>query len=75
MLLDLVPAAAVQGALFDRPDTPRSLARMRALDGLNRRFGRDTVSFAAVGRQRTWKLRRGFLSPRFTTSWDELLQV
>ena len=35
MLLDLVPAASVQGALFDRPDTPRSQARMRALDHLN----------------------------------------
>lgn len=75
MLLDLVPAAAVQGALFDRPDTPRSQARRRAVDALNRRFGRDTVSFAASARRRAWKLRSEFISPRFTTNWDELLQV
>jgi DNA polymerase V len=75
MLLDLVPAASVHGALFDAPDTPRSRARMRALDALNRRFGRDTIGFAASGRRRAWKLRSGFLSPRFTTSWDELLRV
>ena len=49
---------------------------MRTLDRLNLRFGRDTVTFAAVGRrQRPWKLRREFLSPRYTTAWDELLRV
>ena len=75
MLLDLVPAAKVQGSLFDALDTLRSKARMRAVDALNRRFGRDTVTFAASGRRRAWKLRSEFLSLRFTTNWDELLRV
>ena len=75
LLLELAPAAAVQGDLFAAADTPRSKARMRAVDMLNRRFGRDTVSFAAAGRRRAWKLRSEFLSPRFTTNWDELLRV
>ena len=76
LLLELAPAAAVQGDLFiATADTPRSKARMRAVDMLNRRFGRDTVSFAAAGRRRAWKLRSEFLSPRFTTNWDELLRV
>jgi DNA polymerase V len=75
MLLDLVPAASVQGALFDRPDTPRSQARMRAVDHLNRRFGPDTVSFASAGRRRAWKLRSAFLWKRYTTDWNELLRV
>ena len=75
MLLDLVPAASVQDALFDRPDTPRSRALMGAVDRLNRHFGRDTISFAASGRRRAWKLRSEFISNRFTTSWDELLHV
>jgi DNA polymerase V len=48
---------------------------MRALDALNRRFGRDTESFAASGRRRARKLRNEFLSPRFTTDWGELLRV
>jgi hypothetical protein len=64
----------VKAAPFDRHDRPRSLARMRALDALNRRFGRNTVSFAGAGRHRR-KLRSRFLSPRFTTSCDELLRV
>jgi DNA polymerase V len=75
VFLDLIPAARARGGLFDAPDSPASKARMRAVDALNRRYGRDTVTFAASGRQRGWKLRSPFLSPRYTTSWDELLQV
>jgi DNA polymerase V len=75
MLLDLHPAAAVQEGLFDKPDDARRVALMRTLDGLNVRFGRETVSFAVAGCRRPWKLRREFLSPRYTTEWDELLRV
>jgi DNA polymerase V len=75
MLLDLAPAGQVQGGLFDRPDSARAQARMRALDHLNRRFGRDTVTYAAAGIARSWKMQRGSLSPRYSTCWDELLIV
>jgi DNA polymerase V len=75
IFLDLVPAANVTGGFFDLPDSARSRACMRAVDGLNRRFGRDTVTFAAAGARRAWKLRSAFLSPRYTTRWDELLRV
>jgi DNA polymerase V len=75
MLLDLLPAAQVQGGLFDKPDSAKSAARMVAIDTLNKRYGRDTVTLAASGRKRGWKLRSDFISPRYTTSWDELLVV
>lgn len=75
MLLDLLPAASVQGALFDRPDDARSQARMRTMDKLNAHYGRDTLIFGATGRRRAWKLRREFLSPCYTTNWDDLLRV
>jgi DNA polymerase V len=75
VFLDLIPAAKVQQDLFDAPDSTASKACMRTVDILNRRFGRDTVTFAAAGRRRAWKLRDAFLSPRYTTSWDELLAV
>lgn len=75
MLLDLAPARDVQGGLFDRPDDPKALARMKALDALNARYGRGTVTFASMGRQQGWKLRTDFISPRFTTVWADLLSV
>jgi DNA polymerase V len=75
VLLDLHPAAAVQEGLFDKADSPRRIALMRTVDRLNMRFGRDTVTFAATGQRRPWKLRRELLSPCYTTAWDELLRV
>jgi DNA polymerase V len=73
MLLDLVKADHVQTGLFDQPDSARTKARMGAVDRLNRRFGRDCVTYAAAGVARTWKMQRGSLSPRYTTDWSELL--
>jgi DNA polymerase V len=75
MFLDLQRAAAVQEGLFDKADDPRRVGLMRTIDRLNLRFGRDTVSFAAAGLRRPWGLRREYLSPCYTTSWEELLRV
>ena len=64
-----------QASLFDVPDDARSIARMRALDTLNARFGRGAVAFGTAGDRQGWGLRREFISPRYTTEWDELLRV
>ncbi|MFZ0209072.1 MAG: DUF4113 domain-containing protein [Roseiarcus sp.] len=73
--LDLVAADRVQGGLFDRPDDALSIRRMRAIDQLNARFGRGAVAFGTAGVRHSWGLRREFISPRYTTVWDELLRV
>jgi DNA polymerase V len=75
ILLDLVPAGRVQPGLFDRPDDARSIARMRAFDALNARYGRGTITHGTAGERQVWALRREFISPRYTTVWDELLRV
>lgn len=75
MLVDLVKANSVGSGLFERRDDTRSLARMKALDGLNARFGRDTITMGRTGKPRPWKLRSDRLSQRFTTHWEELLAV
>jgi DNA polymerase V len=75
MLLDLRPAASAQVGLFDRPDDARSITRMRVLDKLNAQYGRDTLNFGATGRRRAWKMQREFLSPCYTTNWNDLLRV
>ena len=62
-------------AAFDRPDDARSMARMSAIDALNGRYGRGAVGFGSVGDRQVWGLRRGFISPRYTTVWEELLRV
>jgi DNA polymerase V len=72
---DPVAADRVQGGLFDRPDDALSIRRMRAIDELNARFGRGAVGFGVAGERHGWGLRRKFISPRYTTVWDELLRV
>ena len=73
--IELVQADRVQAGLFDRPDDARSMARMSAIDALNTRYGRGAVSFGTAGERQVWGLRREFISPRYTTVWDELLRV
>lgn len=75
LLMDLVPAAGVGAALFDAPDDERSKARMKAMDRLNARFGRGTVSIAGAGVTRPWRAHGANLSRRFTTRFDELIEV
>nr|USU32438.1 Y-family DNA polymerase [Methylobacterium sp. OTU13CASTA1] len=75
LLLDLRPAAAVQGSLFLQPDQPRRVQLMAAVDALNARYGKDRVRYATSGMDRPWKLRAEHLSQRYTTRWGELLSV
>ena len=75
MLLDLVPAAPAQGAMFDGVERGRAERLMRAVDSVNARMGAETLRFAASGFAREWEMLRGRRSPRYTTCWDELLKV
>jgi DNA polymerase V len=75
MLLDLSHRDQAQPGLLVPADSDRAVATMAALDAINRRFGHDTLSYAASGSKRAWKLRSEFMSGRYTTDWDELLKV
>lgn len=75
ILLELTRSREGQSDLWTRPDTPESQRLMKAIDSLNARYGRGTLVYASAGHSRAWGLRSDFLSPRYTTSWDELLKV
>ncbi len=45
---------------------------MRVMDRVNLRYGRDSLYFAACGRERPWEMRRAHVSPAFTSCWREL---
>jgi DNA polymerase V len=75
MLLDLVPATEVASTLFDTPDSIGSQSRMKAMDAINRRFGRDTVKLGSSGIRLKWSLRREMLSPCYSTDWNDLVRV
>jgi DNA polymerase V len=72
MLMNLSEAANQQTSLFQSTLDPRAVLKMQALDALNERFGRGTIRSASCGTSKSWAMRSGARSPRFTTQWDEL---
>lgn len=75
LLYNLIPAKALQPDLFGLVDPARassSQQRMRAIDGINSRYGKGTVRYAAEDLSASWRPRRRLASPRYTSSWDEL---
>ena len=77
MVSGIVPEDEVQMDLFAMDEKRRTLERkaMTALDQLNRRMGRDTVKVGKQGYNRSWHLRQERRSRRYTTRWEELLDV
>ena len=72
LLEDLSPAGAAQSDLFAVAD-PRAPALLAAMDGLNARFGRDTIALAAQGHgARSFDTKRGQKSPSWTTDINQI---
>jgi len=76
MLSQIRPAVFEQADLFGSiEDTDRSDTLMEIMDQINQRWGRGTLRTASEQAEGIWKMNRGNLSPRYTTSWDELPTV
>jgi DNA polymerase V len=71
------PQTNYQPDLFysDEAKTNRQRRAMQVVDDLNQRFGGSSIRFAAEGIRQPWKMKRGNVTQRFTTSWDELLNI
>jgi DNA polymerase V len=74
-LTDIVADAERQQSLMLRLDDERRLRLMEAVDRINRKYGRHTVRPLAMGQGRTWEMKRGRLSGRYTTQLNEVLMV
>jgi DNA polymerase V len=80
----LATAQAQQQDMFDTASTPDKSARlMQTIDSINQKMGRATIKLASEGVQKykqaqikqPWRMKQEMMSPRYTTNWDELLQV
>ena len=56
-------------------DPERSARLMAALDGVNGRFGRNTLRPGGTGPKPQWGMRRARLSPAYTTRLDDVLEA
>jgi DNA polymerase V len=73
ILSGIIPCAAKPRTLFDDVDAQeKSHALMRTLDRINRSMGSGTIRLLGEGTDKSWAMRRGNMSKRYTTEWDEL---
>ncbi|MFZ4539898.1 Y-family DNA polymerase [Propionivibrio sp.] len=73
MLSDICPRRMHQPSLFGALGENERL--MRTLDRINSRWGRGTLRLAAEGMGKEWQMKRGHLSPGYTTEWAGLPTV
>ena len=76
MLTGIISATARPRTLFeDVAAQQRSTALMATLDRINRRMGSGTMQLLGEGVRKSWAMRRGNMSQRYTTEWNELMVV
>lgn len=71
MLSEISPVSMVQGDLLE-PLVIDDNRLMKAIDGLNSRFGRGTIKVSTVGMRDEWGMRQERKSPNYTTNWAEI---
>jgi len=76
ILTEIIPATARPRTLFeDAAAQQRSASLMATLDRINRRMGSGTMQLLGEGVRKGWAMRRGNVSQRYTTEWNELAVV
>jgi len=75
MLSGLVPDESIQGNLFLSEAKNSSRKLMDMVDNVNFSMRDDVLKFASSGTTRDWKMRQELRSNRYTTRWDELMEV
>lgn len=71
----IIRADEVQGSLFDTIDRKQLNKADAAMDKINRIYGRNTLKVASQGFNKKWKLNNKYLTRRYTTNWNELLEI
>ncbi|WP_344965235.1 translesion error-prone DNA polymerase V subunit UmuC [Oceanisphaera sediminis] len=75
MLTDFWPPGSYQQNLFETPcSKPKSQALMQVMDNINS-SGKGRVFLAAEGIEQEWQMKRGFLSPAYTTRISDIPKV
>lgn len=74
IMMGLVPENERQLNMFTE-ENPKHLELMKTIDKLNAISNGKKIRLGSQDLGRTWKMRQEKLSQRFTTVWDELLEV
>lgn len=74
IVLGIVPQNTIQHNLFEN-ENPKHIELMKTIDKMNSKIGYKKVKLANQNIQKTWVMRQEKLSKRYTTDWNELLEV
>ena len=77
MLLELCQSDSYQDDLFSKSaNCGKSRPMDHVADAINQRFGSNTLKSASIGFNASpWHMKQTQLSPRYTTSWQDILRV
>ncbi|MBD2752639.1 Y-family DNA polymerase [Spirosoma validum] len=75
MLTDLVPADFRQAGVFTAGPDERLIRLAKTMDKVNKRYGRDTLRMASQLYNPEWPMKPTYLTPRYTTRWEDILEV
>jgi DNA polymerase V len=75
LLLDLVSSSFRQGLLFEEHGSSRRSEFVNAVEESASRYGGGGAFWGGQGIGKQWRMRREMRTPRYTTHWDDLLEV
>ena len=75
ILSGILPNTVRQADLFAPPPDEARESLMKVLDQIHRQYGRGAVKTATELLGQSWHMRQELRSPRYTTCWEELLEV
>ena len=73
--IGLIPETEVQLNMFNPYKGEKHDKISQVMDKLNLHFGAGTLRIATEGEKQRWTLRREFLSPSYTTNWNDIIKV
>jgi DNA polymerase V len=74
IVTELIDEDKKQLQLFEE-ENPKHLALMKAMDYLNTKIGDKKVKLGTQNLNLTWNMKQNHLSPRFTTKFNEILEI
>jgi DNA polymerase V len=75
IMLGLQPEGLVQPSIFDTKDRTKSKQLTEVIDTINHRFGQGSLTLAAAGINKAWRMQCGNRSARCTSEWSEVKMV
>lgn len=71
-LNEITPADGIQQNLFEEDDSDKKKRLNKALDMLNKKYGKETLLYGVQGYKKEWKLRQENLSLSYTTKLSDI---